>query len=523
MIKMFAENRIIVAPELKVKDLQAKGWELDRIIEYAVEKGFDAADIVYSANDFIPKTRIITDFDTGEEKEVTEDLLTMLQADRKRLSELKSKWEEITEDPKLDLFVEKLQTELFDSQKNPTGKLVVFSESVDTLNYLKEHLIEKLQRNDILEVTSSNRTREFDVIRQCFDANLSSPVGDDAGGEMYNILLTSDVLAEGVNLHRANVIVNYDSPWNATRLMQRIGRVNRIGSLAGEIYNYMFYPSAEGDAQIQLYNNALIKLQGFHSALGEDAQIYSREEIVREFQLFNPKVKDKVDKQLELLREVRELYNTDRSLYKKIKALPMKSRVARHCSANLISAKSTIAFISSPRKTEYYVVSPQNAVKSIDFIDAAFILKAKREEAAAPFAEVESVHYEQVNSALQEFRSASIRQQDTGSLNEIVKDRGTAEAQSFLRNYALVTEDDDIRTRCNLLREYVQQGIYAQLAKTIRAISREIKNDRQTMRDKQYEIDIRINELYDRYYTAVSTESAIDNTDPNIVISETFV
>jgi len=43
------------------------------------------------------------------------------------------------------------------------------------------------------------------------------------------------------------------------------------------------------------------------------------------------------------------------------------------------------------------------------------------------------------------------------------------------------------------------------------------------MRDKQYEIDIRINELYDRYYTAVSTESAIDNTDPNIVISETFV
>jgi hypothetical protein len=53
--------------------------------------------------------------------------------------------------------------------------------------------------------------------------------------------------------------------------MQRIGRVNRIGSVAGEIYNYMFYPSAEGDAQIQLYKNALIKLQGFHSAFGEDA------------------------------------------------------------------------------------------------------------------------------------------------------------------------------------------------------------------------------------------------------------
>ena len=51
------------------------------------------------------------------------------------------------------------------------------------------------------------------------------------------------MLAEGVNLHRANVIVNYDSPWNATRLMQRIGRVNRIGSTAEAIHNYMFYPS----------------------------------------------------------------------------------------------------------------------------------------------------------------------------------------------------------------------------------------------------------------------------------------
>jgi Superfamily II DNA and RNA helicases len=60
------------------------------------------------------------------------------------------------------------------------------------------------------------------------------------------------VLAEGVNLHRANVIVNYDSPWNATRLMQRIGRVNRIGSTANAIHNYMFYPSDPGDAIISL-------------------------------------------------------------------------------------------------------------------------------------------------------------------------------------------------------------------------------------------------------------------------------
>ena len=83
--------------------------------------------------------------------------------------------------------------------------------------------------------------------------------------------------------------------------MQRIGRVNRIGSVAPEIHNYMFYPSSQGDKEIQLYKNALIKLQGFHSAFGEDAQIFSREEIVKEFQLFDSHIQDAIDRRLALL------------------------------------------------------------------------------------------------------------------------------------------------------------------------------------------------------------------------------
>ena len=145
------------------------------------------------------------------------------------------------------------------------------------MNYLTEQLQNRLHRHDILDVCASNRTNRQDILRKCFDANYAGQ------SDEFNIVITSDVLAEGVNLHRANVIINYDSPWNATRLMQRIGRVNRIGSVADKIYNYMFYPSMQGNQEIHLYSNALIKLQGFHSAFGEDAQIYSREEIVKEF------------------------------------------------------------------------------------------------------------------------------------------------------------------------------------------------------------------------------------------------
>ena len=59
-------------------------------------------------------------------------------------------------------------------------------------------------------------------------------------------------LAEGINLHRSNVIVNYDTPWNSTRLMQRIGRVNRIGSVAPFIHIFNFYPTAKVNNDIEL-------------------------------------------------------------------------------------------------------------------------------------------------------------------------------------------------------------------------------------------------------------------------------
>lgn len=357
MIKMFEENKVIIAPDLKVKDLQAKNMELDEIIEYAVSKGYVAEDIVFTADAFTP------------------DFLEMLHHDRDILKKLNADWDKENEDPKFDKFKENLTRNFFDKKINPSGKLVLFSESVDTLNYLYERLTKELGRDDVLMVTAANRNRLVQTIRENFDANYPSD------SMRYNIIITSDVLAEGVNLHRSNVIVNYDSPWNATRLMQRIGRVNRIGSLAQYIYNYLFYPSRQGDKEIQLYKNALVKLQGFHSAFGEDAQIYSKEEIVKEFQMFDNNVKDYIDKKIELLREVRDLYNNDRELYHKIKALPMKSRAMRDIGKH--SGKSVV-FVSSNIKTEFYLATSKN-IETIDFLEAVEYLKAKPEEQPVPF------------------------------------------------------------------------------------------------------------------------------------------
>lgn len=495
MIKMFDEGKVIIARDLKVKDLQAKNMELDEIIEYAVAKGYAKEDIVFSADDFVP------------------DFLQMLHHDREILEGLNAEWKKEHDDPKFDLFREKLMGEFFAPSQNPTGKLVLFSESVDTLNYLYERLTQEMGRSDVLLVTASNRNRLGDTIKKNFDANFPS----DA--QKYNIIITSDVLAEGVNLHRSNVIVNYDSPWNATRLMQRIGRVNRIGSVAPNIYNYMFYPSQQGDNEIQLYKNALIKLQGFHSAFGEDAQIFSKEEIVKEFQMFDNNVKDSIDQKIALLREVRELYNTNRKLYHKIKDLPMKSRVMRNTGKH--SGKS-IVFVSSSVKTEFYWVT-QTEVKPLDFLKAVTYLKASPEEKAVPFTR-EQQHYDDVNRALGQYHKEYVEAADTTSINRTDLDKTSLVANKFLRTIKQITTDRRLQSQCDTLMGYINEGIYAKLPRFLKSLSKEYGSHREKMQQEEYKLQNIISELCDEYQTKNKAQlhDARDISEPRIIISESF-
>lgn len=495
MIKMFDENKVIIAPDLKVKDLQAKNMELDEIIEYALAKGYVAEDILFTADSFTP------------------DFLQMLHHDRIILEQLNAEWEQETKDPKFDKFRENLTQNFFNKDINPSGKLVLFSESVDTLHYLYERLTRDIGRRDVLMVTAANRNRLTQTIKENFDANFGS------ASMHYNIIITSDVLAEGVNLHRSNVIVNYDSPWNATRLMQRIGRVNRIGSFAPNIYNYMFYPSQQGDKEIQLYKNALVKMQGFHSAFGEDAQIYSREEIVKEFQMFDSNVKDSIDKKIALLREVRELYNHDRKLYHKIKALPMKSRVMRHTGKH--SGKSVI-FVSSSVKTEFYLANSKG-IEVIDFLEAVKYLKAQPEEQPVPFSNEEQ-HYKHVNSALARYTAEYVEAADTSSINRTDLDKISLEANKFLRTIKQISTDSELKTQCDVLIGYINEGIYAQLPRYLKTLSREYRNNRTKIKQDEYLLQNKISELLDEYQTMNREQrhEAHDISNPQIIISESF-
>ena len=206
-----------------------------------------------------------------------ENYLSDLLGDKVLIDHLLDRWRANAFDPKARRFDKALMNELFDPAiNNPSGKnkprLVIFTEAVDTLDSLVESI--EAEGHSVLKISSKNRRENQEAIKANFDANVMPKDQKDE----YDVIITTEVLAEGVNLHRSNVILNYDAPWNATRLMQRIGRVNRIGSSEEFVHVFNFFPSAEGNSQIRLIEKAYAKLQSFHEMFGEDNKVFSERE-----------------------------------------------------------------------------------------------------------------------------------------------------------------------------------------------------------------------------------------------------
>lgn len=455
-----------------------------------------------------------------------DDYGELLQRDILILKKLIEKWSKVKTDPKLELFKKKLSEELL-GKKNEEKKLVIFSESVDTVNYLYD-AIKSMGRNDILAISAANRKSQEDNIKANFDANY-----DGERKNNFNIIITSDVLAEGVNLHRSNIIVNYDSPWNATRLMQRIGRINRIGSSASKVYNYLFYPSKQGDKEINLFGNAFVKIQTFHGVYGEDAKIFTKDEVLKELNIFNKKnsQKDSVDKKLELLREAKKLYNEEFSTYERIKNLPLKSRVLRK---NSERSKSSVIFTKSEIKKEFYLIQESDIPQPLDFLDAVDILRAKRTEKSAPFndpklKEFVDLHYFHVEQA----KNVFVDDLNTARESSNVKKQATApkelQAKKILRdlkNYMENCKEDIASKAIENLAQSIDLGIYSKLANEIVRFEKEIQKEGYKGDEMIRVVRVKVSELLEKYPNQSSKESKpkeIIKRAPEVILSETFI
>ena len=375
MLNMFEKGTIYIAPNLKVNELlsEDKKEDLIKLIEEA--RDTDSTIEICTPNDFV------------------EGFKDGIEADNKILKELVKLWDEVDSDPKLDIFIDYLKTRLFDKEINQEGKLVIFSESKETTKYLSDSLREN-GFDHILTVQSDNRDTQMPILLTNFDANYKGEKKND-----FNIVISTEVLAEGVNLHRANVIVNYDTPWNSTRLMQRIGRVNRIGSSAKAIYIFNFFPTSKVNNDIELEKKAKMKLFAFHAALGEDSQIYSTDETPESFGLFDKNIDEERDEKLRYLMWLRQLKAENPDLIKHINKLPLRARVGRK---SKLLPGSTIVFIRNKRRDAFTFIRANGDVEDLTFLEAAKEFEARIDEKSIP---LHAKHHEQVAKAIEIFAS----------------------------------------------------------------------------------------------------------------------
>ena len=505
LIDMWENDKIIIAPDMDINLLIKKGYTEEEIEEKLNEK-----------TEKNPKNA------TFQREHFKPEYIEMLRKDQALLDDMWLEWALIKDedDSKFAKFEDLLKHELFRKDRNPEGKLVVFSESVDTIKYLAR----RINRKDVMVISSDNRNQEFKTIRENFDANWKQKKND------YNIILTSDVLAEGVNLHRSNIIINYDTPWNATRLMQRIGRVNRIGSTSDTIYNYVFYPSRQGNEQINLKQISLSKIQTFHTTFGEDNQIYSTEEIIdRDLdKLFKQGMKEEEeDRNLELpfYEELRALYQQDRKEYKRIEKLSLRSRTGRESRTveGVTLSGDTMVFLKTNFRKIFYLVSDEQ-VRDLSSIDALTYFKAAPEE---PKAERIKQHHDHVERAVKEFKAIKMKEMQEEEANQRQRSNLGAQvttAVSLLnRIIPLFNDDPDTQVKINQLKSLAERGTLTEIAKRLQRISKDLQRPggkaKVTTDEAKAEIKAMANK-YNAYYR--DTQHAEEESEADIILSESF-
>lgn len=263
-----------------------------------------------------------------DKKYVKDDFVTDVQADIQLLMNLREQWfgkeNTIKSDPKLDSFIRIVKEKI---AKEPNRKLIVFSEFADTVNYLGEALIRAglpAMKYTSADATSANK----DCIRANFDAGLKPSLQQND----FHILVATDAISEGYNLHRAGAIFNYDIPYNPTRVIQRIGRINRINKkVFDELYIYNYFPTEVGEAETRTKEISTLKMAMIHAIMGEDTKALTKEEEVKAF--FKERYRKEIARNEEASWDTpyRKLLNSLKGTeaYDKAMELPHRARTAR--------------------------------------------------------------------------------------------------------------------------------------------------------------------------------------------------
>ncbi len=295
------------------------------------------------------------------------DFIADIEQDIKIFEEIQNKIKQfnlVEKDPKRERIVEeieKLRTQ------EPDKKIIVFSEYVDTILHLKDYFRKKF-KNRVL-VGDGKITAQFERdLNKDFNAQYKA-----IQTNYFDILLTSDRLSEGYNLNRAGIIINYDIPWNPTRVIQRVGRINRIGQkVFEELSIFNFFPSEIGADIVKSREIAQQKMYLIHSSLGEDSKIFDVGEEPSASSLYSKVNTNFEGEELNFETEIRNTYQEIKEKYpeviQKIEQLPNRIKTAKNAEKyqlNVLKKKGLGLFAQVWEDDEIKEIPFENLVENI--------------------------------------------------------------------------------------------------------------------------------------------------------------
>ncbi len=325
----------------------------------------------------------------------------------------------VDNDPKAACLIKNLKDVLNQKPEKgePKRKVIIFSEYLDTVKYL-EPILRKQTGERLLVVGGDLSSSKISEINRNFDASYAEQE------DKYDILLASDRISEGFNLNRAGMVINYDIPWNPVRVIQRIGRINRISKkVFDELYIVNFFPTEQGSELVKSREIASNKMFLIHNTLGEDAKIFDIDEEPTPSGLFeriqqNPDNIEQEGFYTKALKRYLEIKKENPELIEELKKYPNRIKVAKKSDENelLVFFKKGRLYIQALR----YDAEKDSQIYQPTFEEVFDKIACDKDEEKLPLSEGFWVWYDKAKK-FREHRSVPVSEQsiEQKALNNI--------------------------------------------------------------------------------------------------------
>jgi len=383
-------EKLMPKKEEESLDLDFKKAIEDTLKKYSTDslnKKVPKNNTVYNVNNFQRKTNFLADIESD---------IVLFQEIHDQLAALKI----VDNDPKRERIADEIKAIL---AANKSRKVILFSEYVDTIKHLEPYFREKFGMRLIVcdgkvsPALAKSLNTDYNAQYKGMQTN------------NFDVLLTSDKLSEGFNLNRAGVIINYDIPWNPTRVIQRVGRINRIGAkVFDELYIYNFFPSEIGADIVKSREIAAQKMFLIHSSLGEDAKIFDVEEEPTASGLFN-KLNQNPDEggEINTSTHIRNTYAAIEEKYpeliKKISILPSRVKTAKiyeKNQLNVLRKKGLSLFAQLIEKEEV-----NSSIKEVTFEELLGNTQCEFDENKLPLSIDFWINYENIKTFKSQYKT----------------------------------------------------------------------------------------------------------------------